>query len=340
MTLTAWSRTVAAASTTVLLPLAVPAAARTGGHAQPAVDTCAKVNAPRDVTVQRICRQVRHLGFGTFNELNLLPAGWDILRAINPNATGRLELAAKRHFFAHGPFVFTVLTDGRQHVDMVVRTAAALDSLRTARPSAYEFLTSTLRFPTAPPLANTNRIDRSGVVVFSFDKTPDHVAAAVQVDGRFVFADDLQLYTNVGLISIDEETIVGNEADNGSRRIYRLPTDSANYRRYMTDGVIFSMVHEMAHLHISHIRGSSRLAAAIYEARADTGAARQQVKDAEEIIANETAMALLGSFLSEEMTAEVRRENLLLARKTGVRDRLMRYAALPVDARNLLVVPQ
>jgi hypothetical protein len=340
MTLTAWFRTAVAASAMVLFTLAVLPAARTAGQAQPPIDTCAKVNAPSDSTVQRICRQVRYLGFGTFNELNLLPAGWDILRAIKSNATGRLELAEKRHFFAHGPFVFTVLTDGRQHIDMVVRTAAALDSLRTARPSAYEFLTSTLRFPTGPPLANTNRIDRSGAVVFSFDKTPDHIAAAVQVDGRFVFADNVQLYTNLGVISIDEETILGNDANNGSRRIYRLPTDSANYRRYMTDGVIFTMVHEMAHLHISHIKGTNRLAAAMYEARADTGAAGRQVIDAEEIIANETAMALLGSFLSEEMTTEVRRENLLLARKPGVRDRLIRYAAIPVDARNLLVVPQ
>jgi len=340
MTFRAWSRTAVAASATVLLPLAVLPAARAAAQALPPVDTCAKVNAPSDLTVQRICRQIQHLGFGTFNELNLLPAGWDILLAFNSNATGRLELAGKRHFFAHGPFVFTVLTDGRQHVDMVVRTVAALDSLRTARPSAYEFLTSTLRFPTAPPLANTNRIDRSSAVAFSFDKTPDYIAASAQVDGRFVFADNLQLYTNLGVISIDEETILGNDANNGSRRIYQLPTDIANYRRYMTDGVIFTMVHEMAHLHISHMKGANRLAAAMYEARADTGAAGRQVIDAEEIVANETATALLGSFLSEEMMAEVRRENLLLARKPGVRDRLIRYTAIPVDARNLLVVPQ
>lgn len=176
--------------------------------------------------------------------------------------------------------------------------------------------------------------------MFSFDKTAQYIGASVHVDGRFVFADNVQLYTNLGMVSIDEETILGKYANNGSRRIYRLPTDSANYRRYLTDGVMFTMVHEMAHLHISHMKGASRLAATMYEARADTGAAGLEVADTEEIVANETAMALLGSFLSEEMTAEVRTENLVLARKPGVRDRLTRYAAIPADARNLLVVPQ
>jgi hypothetical protein len=339
----AWFRSAVAASATVLFPLAVLPTARAAGQAQPSVDACAKVNAPIDRTIQRICPDVRYLGFGTFGELVLYPKNWDILAAIATTATGRQELAEKRHFFAHGPFVFTVLTDGRQQVDMVVRTAAALDSLRTARPRAYEFITSTLRYPTAPPLAGATTIDRAHAVVISFDKTPADIAAGVMPLGGWTNEDILQLNSNLALVSIDEETILGGDVTRGSRAIYGLPTADANYRRYMTDGVIFSVVHEMAHVHITHLRGTSQLAATLYQARdlpKPAAPAVDAVANAEEIIANETAMALLGSFLSEEVTTATRRMNRSLAHNPGVRFFLARYAAIPVDARNLLVVPQ
>jgi hypothetical protein len=316
------------------------AVARPAEAAGPAFDVCLKVNAVGDASVQQICKHVRYLGFGTFTELRLLPQNWNVLLAIDPTANGRQELAAKRHFFGHGPFVFTVLSDARHHVDMVVRTAAALDSLRRVRPAAYEFITSTMRFPTAPPLPGARRFDRAAAIFVSFDKTPKFIAAGATVDGLSAREDSMTLSSNYSLISIDEETIRGNDPNVGSRRIYKLPTPDANYRRYMTDGVMFTLVHEMAHRHIDHVRSTSQLARTMYEARDDTTASDERLEDAEEVVANETALALLGTLVSEEQATEVRRENLLLVRKPGVRRQLAKYAAVTVDARNLLVVPR
>lgn len=82
----------------------------------------------------------------------------------------------------------------------------ALTRLRAARPNGYEFHTSTLRFPSVPLLQDQQRVNRCSVVVLSFGTRPSPIAASTQVGGKLQDDDCIQLFANLGLISIDEET--------------------------------------------------------------------------------------------------------------------------------------
>lgn len=82
----------------------------------------------------------------------------------------------------------------------------ALTRLRAARPNGYEFHTSTLRFPSVPLLQDQQRVNRCSAVVLSFGTRPSPIAASTQVGGKLQDDDCIQLFANLGLISIDEET--------------------------------------------------------------------------------------------------------------------------------------
>jgi hypothetical protein len=273
------------------------------------------------------------LGKGTFADLGLFPAGWTILPAIAEGTEGRSELVDARHFFEYDRFVVTVRSDSGQHLDMVLRTAVALDRIKLSESRAYPYITSMMMYPTAPSMADTLWKRRFARIIISFDKTPDDIAAAVTVEGRYDLSGSTRFYDDYALISIDEVTVRGETPQQGSRLIYGLPQAAENYRAYMADGLIYSVVHESSHRYVDHLRGTSRIANSIYGARFTNG------KNAEEVVANETAISLVGHMLSPEMHHHVMDLNAGFAREPATRTWLSRWDALSATSQTHLVIP-
>ncbi len=298
------------------------------------VNVCAYAKKLRESHLEDVCKNIQYLGLGTFSELKLIPAELDILKAINVNAAGREELSKQRYYFSYDQFVISIRTADEKYLDMTLRTAAAIEELKRNHKQAYTFLVATKGFATSPSLSDTPWKNKHERIFISFDKTPDFIAASAILLGNSIKDRGLDLYSNYVLISIHEDTILGTTANMGSRRIYEQEKDEQNYKSYMKDGLFFSILHEMIHCYIGYRNASSRLANTIYRTRQDAGA-----HDAEEVIANETAMALIGERLSAEMRKAIMNENTDLTRKPGVREALSRLAAIRAEAGNPLVIP-
>ena len=144
----------------------------------------------------------------------------------------------------------------------------------------------------------------------------------------------MNYYTNYALISIDEETILGATSGKGSQAIYHRPSAAENYRAYMADGLLYTLAHEAAHAYIDYTNSTSRLAYTIYAARGGAG-----VTDAEEIVANETAMSFVEAIVSPEMRQHVIEQNSIMVGNQGVRSRLDEWGAFVSRSRSRLVVP-
>jgi hypothetical protein len=318
----------------MLCAILVPSTALAANQQSGGPDLCKAAKSLQELSLTEVCGSISYLGFGTFTELGLLPSGSDILGAINSQAEGREELAAQRHFFAYDVFVFSVGKDrGARGWDFVLRAASAIKSLKSSRPNAYRFITSTLRYPTAPSMPTSLWKNRNERIFISFDKTPDFIAASTTLIGRSIQSKGVTMFSNYPIISIDEVTITGEMEQKGSRRIYKLPSAENNYRAYMTDGFLFSLVHEMVHQYITYLNSTNRLANTIYLSR------NNRTTDAEEVIANETAMALLGGDLRPEMLQSVMDENTDLVLNSGVREWLSQWNALAGNSRSLLIIP-
>jgi hypothetical protein len=320
----------AAAAVVVLSAAAFVPAAR---DRAPTPDLCGLATRLGDTALTEICGGITYLGRGTFADAGLLPNGWTVLPAISNAAEGRAELADPRHFFEFDRFVVTVRTDSTQHLDMVLRTAAALNRIRLSRPDAYRLIRSTLEYPTGPVMADTLWKRRFERIIISFDKTPQDIAAGATVQGRDQQVGGTKLYNDYALISVDEVTIQGATPGKGSMPLYRLPSAVENYRAYMADGLIYTIVHESAHRYIDHLRGTNRLANAIYNARNTTGT------NAEEIVVNETAMFLIGDMVSRPMHQHVMELNTGFARAAQTRQWLSGWNALAARSRSHLVIP-
>jgi hypothetical protein len=195
-----------------------------------APDLC---NVARDLQESRlvsVCGQIQYLGNGTFTGLRLVPGTIDILRAYKSGAEGRDELIAPRHFFAYDLFTFSVKDENPRTLDMVLRTAAAIDSLKRSNAAAYQFIDATRLFPTSPSMSDTGWKNRFERIFISFDRTPDFIAAGVTLLGASTAEKNIGLTDNYPIISIDEVTIQGNSPQMGSGRIYQKPTADENYR--------------------------------------------------------------------------------------------------------------
>jgi hypothetical protein len=296
---------------------------------------CALAARLNDPALTAVCGSIRYLGHDTFARLNLMPANVDVLSGIKAGAEGRDELVGKRHFFGYDEFVITVQNDDEARLDMVLRAAAAVARMRAQHPDAYRYITAMKALPTAPSRPATppwkNRYDR---IFISFDRTPDEIAAAVPLLGPSTSEMGVNHFSNFALISIDEVTILGATPGKGSQVIYRRPSAVENYRAYMADGLLYSLVHEATHAYIDYTNSTSRLANAIYFARGKPG-----TTDAEEVVANETGMSFVEAAMSAEMRQHVREQNTRLVGDAAVRSRLDEWAAVSSRARSQLVVP-
>lgn len=150
----------------------------------------------------------------------------------------------------------------------VYATARALEILRHRYPKAYQTLfVEPRQYAGIPPMRSfVNRFDRIMVV---FDSTTDaSVAESGSALGQAIGVSapvPHQQWSNAAVIAIDSENILGGSFT-GSRPLYRAGPEENNMR-YLREGLVETLVHEMLHRVIDTKRNLDPLATLIAEAR-------------------------------------------------------------------------
>ncbi|HEX6373957.1 MAG TPA: hypothetical protein VF006_33825 [Longimicrobium sp.] len=178
-------------------------------------------------------------------------------------------LARDAYFWRYGNFHIAVSGDGYHDQLNVHAVARALEILRYRYPLAYErLLEQPRRFSPDPLRPGTPYRNRNAEVLFSFDESPDAIASSVVAIGPGAQRGGDTEYGNVALISIDPGTIQGSSADVGSGALYGRGA-AESYARYLREGLVETLVHEMLHTYIDYRYAHDAVYAELYRYRYD-----------------------------------------------------------------------
>jgi hypothetical protein len=230
---------------------------------------------------------------------------------IHPNQTGAFTttdvisrsnigwLDSPRYVYRLGETLY-ILTESDTASDQldVFYTLRALEILRTRYPTAYEqLIVQAVQVPNEPSsgdgevrLPQHSWKNRTRSILISFDSSPKDIAAGVTVLDAAPKTDPttgLKQYSNVDVISIDRETIRG-QAQFGSRPLYGKANPEENYLRYMREGLVETLVHELLHRQIDRLSSIDDRMKALRERR--TAASACEVDALEEVLVAGTSL--------------------------------------------------
>lgn len=184
-------------------------------------------------------------------------------------------LHGQRHIYRYDENIF-IMTEADEPADQldVFYTARALEILRADHPYVYEQLvTVPTELPAGPPLDGFNWKNKLRSVVLSFDTSPLYIAAGLTVldadPGKLM---NLDVYSNVAAISVDRETIRGESPDVGSRPIYMKQASDENFLRYMREGIVETLAHELLHTRVDRLNSVDADMQLLWERRAEQDA--------------------------------------------------------------------
>lgn len=161
-------------------------------------------------------------------------------------------LDREAYFWRYGDVHIAVPGDTHRDQLNVYAVARALEILRYRYPDAYQRLFVDVRgFPADSPTFEKHR-RRFSTLLFSFDESPTYVAAGATGLGAIATpaGSTIAASSNIAVVSIDNTTIQGS-SPNGSQPIYQRSADE-NYVRYLREGLVESLVHEMLHRYVDH----------------------------------------------------------------------------------------
>jgi hypothetical protein len=211
------------------------------------------------------------------------------LGRIHPNESGAFTtsnvispsninwLDGPRHIYkSHdNVYIFTEADEVKDQLEVFYATRA-IDILSAAFPSAYKKLvTETASIPSEPPLGGRTWKNRIRSFVISFDTSPAYIAASVTVLDNAPVTNTqtgLDEYSNVAAVSIDRETILGQSDTVGSRPIYGKPSADENFLRYMREGLVETIVHELLHRYIDRLNSVDDRMINLYTGRTNVAA--------------------------------------------------------------------
>jgi hypothetical protein len=303
--------------------IAPPSPAPTVSGAEREPCDAARRLASEDSRLPQLCQAVSYVGFMKLEEAGLVPKGKDPRTVVAEGVSGRDELAAPWHLYKYDTFSFAIHEQTPVAYDMLLLAVAAVDTIKTKLPAAYDYMKSMMTAPREQPLFCCSWKNRFSTITILFDTTPAEIAASGTVLGASTPQDGGDITENAALISVDRETILGNDKDHGSRPIYKMEKARDNFIAYLKDGIVYTILHEMTHRYIDQRNSTSDLANALFNARypkpdnplvkslgsqfsgdSPTNDLRAALRDNEEIIANETAFFFSKSVLSATMTKE------------------------------------
>lgn len=163
-----------------------------------------------------------------------------------------------RHIWRLGERVYVMTqADGPAEQLEVYFAVRALELMRTEHPETWDIIfTETAEIPAQDTVYDYPWKNRLRSVVISFDTSPLYIAAGLTIlDAAPIInaQTTYQEYSNVAAISIDRETIRGESDSVGSKPIYGQPEPDANFLRYLREGLVETLVHELLHTRIDRL---------------------------------------------------------------------------------------
>lgn len=204
---------------------------------------------------------------GKLNEAIEIPFNYNKLNYLgfmHPNETGMFnakpisaynntsELDKKLHIFNYGDFYISIEATDQPNLLNVYYTLRAINILKIRYKELYnELFKESKKFATNKPL-HANWVNSNKAFWIAFNNNPAYIASNNTVflgEGSFVNST-IGKYRNVSLVNIDSENILGKYPTIGSRPIYHQKKDADNHLKYLRDGLIESISHEMLHNYI------------------------------------------------------------------------------------------
>lgn len=168
----------------------------------------------------------------------------------------------------------------------------ALEILRCRYPKAYQKLFIETRAYSSQAPTRLTFINRFKSLLISFNT---FTTASIAESGQVLGINETPTaaygkYPNLGVISIQATNILGNDIY-GSSAIYKKNPDE-NYLRYLREGLVETLVHEMLHRYIDTRAGIDELETIIFKARPPVGGIAKHLNILwEEVFINNTSLS-------------------------------------------------
>jgi hypothetical protein len=172
-------------------------------------------------------------------------------------------------FFQYAGYIIAVPGNSAEDQLRVYSLCRALEILRYRYPQAYQRLFVGMQmFPSATPnqgrFRHSNRFDK---ILFTFDESPKSIAASATLTATEIAPDSTQnqgMLTEISISYTGMRGLGSNEA--GSQLLYQASPDE-NFMRYLREGMLESLVHEMLHCAITYHASHDPIAYALWSER-------------------------------------------------------------------------
>jgi hypothetical protein len=161
-------------------------------------------------------------------------------------------LDREAYFWRYGNIDIAVPGDTYTDQYNVYSVARALEILQYRYPRAYQKLfVEPMQFSAAAPNYGTPKWkNRFATILISFDGSPVPIAAGQTAVASPVIENGIETYNNIAVVSLSNTNIRG-EQESGSKPLYNAAPEE-NYVRYMREGLVETLVHEMLHRYIDY----------------------------------------------------------------------------------------
>lgn len=180
------------------------------------------------------------------------------------------ELNKKLHVYNYDNFYISTEendTISQQNAYFALR---AINILKYRYTEAYNRLIKNAMFgPKSIPSLGFNYLNSNQAIWIAFNKNPSAIASNrlyLILDGYADPNKTIDLYRNIAIINIDSENILGH-LNIGSKPIYKAKTAEENRIKYLKEGLVESIIHEMFHNYIDYAHSALPEYNAIYKMR-------------------------------------------------------------------------
>ncbi len=191
--------------------------------------------------------KLKYLGFIHPNETNLFDAN-----PISKKNNNTPELDKQLYIFQYGDFYVSLESKTDESILNLYYTMRAINIIQIRYPEIYQKLfTNSMQFATESPQYG-NWVNSNKAFWIAFNENPHYIASnnTIFLGAGYFQNSQIGKYRNVSLVNIDAENISGKLSTVGSRPLYNQSSDSDNHLKYLKDGLIESICHEMIHNYI------------------------------------------------------------------------------------------
>ena len=204
----------------------------------------------KDIETPINTKKLIYLGYKHPNNLNIFKQN-----PISSNNSSNINKTL--HIYKYDQFYFSTETNSATDQTHIFYSIRAIEILKNRYTEAFQMLfTNTTFYQTDRPkfetFANANK-----AFWIAFNTHPIYIAESLTTflqEGYFPNTDGVLVarYANIPVISIHSENILGTNNTKGSKPIYNKPTAQENYKLYMREALVETILHEMLHQYIDY----------------------------------------------------------------------------------------